>query len=56
MRHEGGLASSIQAPNGTNMETEMSDIARETLLNNEVDIMTYFIKDESMKNCSHIHA
>jgi hypothetical protein len=53
-RQGGGPTISIQALNGTVTGTEMSDVGKENLLSNEVEVMTYFINDENMKNCPHI--
>ena len=53
-RQRGGPTISIQALNGTDTGTEMSDVGKENLLSNEVEVMMYFINDENMKNCPHI--
>jgi hypothetical protein len=37
------------------MGMEMSDITRKSLLNNKVEVTTYCINDENMKNCPHTH-
>jgi hypothetical protein len=33
---------------------EMLEIAQEQLLDNEVEMTKYFMKDENMKNCLHV--
>jgi hypothetical protein len=51
---QAGLTSSVQALVKTNNGMEMLEIAEKNLLDNKVEVMTYFINDENMKNCPHI--
>jgi len=50
---QAGPASSVQALINTVTEIEMLEIAEKNLLDNKVEVMTYFINDEKMKNCPH---
>jgi hypothetical protein len=52
-RH-GGPASSVRALVDTDTGMEMLGIAEKHLLDNKVEVTTYFINDENMKNCPHI--
>jgi hypothetical protein len=43
----------MQALNGTDTGAHMTDVTPENVLRNEVEVTTYFINDENMKNCPH---
>ena len=45
--------SSVQALINTNTGMEMLQIAQKNLLDNKVEVMTYFINDENMNNYPH---
>jgi predicted aspartyl protease len=44
----------MQALNGTDAEAHMTEVTPGNVLRNEVEVTTYFINDENMKNCPHI--
>jgi hypothetical protein len=50
---QAGPASSVQALTNTVTGMGMFGIAEKNLLDNKVEVMTYFINDEKMKNCPH---
>ena len=52
-RH-GGPASSVRTLVDTDTGMEMLEIAEDHLLDNKVEVTTYFINDGNMKNCPHI--
>jgi hypothetical protein len=52
-RH-GGPASLVQTLIDTNTGMEMLEIAEKNVLDNKVEVTTYLINDENMKNCADI--